>query len=160
MKTLGIDPGFGRVGVSVISGTRDTPVLEYSACIITGASLPFHKRLADVGHEIERLISLYTPDSLAIETLFFSTNKKTAMRVAEARGMIIYIAAKNNLEVFEYSPADIKIALTGYGKADKEQVTAMVKKIFSIEKKTTDDEYDAVATGLTHTVSSTKNRKS
>lgn len=157
MRVLGIDPGFERVGVALLSGSRDKPSLEYSTCLRTSASFSFPERLASIGKELEAVIKKYAPKVLAIETLFFSANKKTALRVAEARGVVLYCAAKNNLKTFEYSPADIKIALTGYGKAEKAQVTTMVQKILGVCKETTDDEYDAIAVALTHLVSKNEN---
>ena len=93
---------------------------------------------------------MHEPSVLAIEELYFSNNQKTVFQVAEARGMILYIAYAHHLRVVEYNPLSIKIALTGYGRASKEQVTKMVEKLIIVEKTPkTDDEYDAIAVGLT-----------
>lgn len=153
MRILAIDPGFERVGLAVIekkSGTREK--LLYSSCFKTSAKLAFPKRLELIGKEIEKIIKKYRPNALAIETLFFNTNQRTAMRVAEARGAIMLVSQKMGLEIFEYSPLQIKIAITGYGKATKEQVMLMVPRLIRIEgaRKKTDDEFDAIAIGLTH----------
>jgi crossover junction endodeoxyribonuclease RuvC len=151
MKILAIDPGFERVGIAVIEhvqGKKD--VLVYSACFKTKATIPFHERLSLIGEEIERLIKEYRPRALAIEKLYFTTNKKTAMGVAEARGVIVYSASHNNLDIFEYTPPQIKVAVTGYGKADKKMVTTMVPKLIEMKmEKKGDDELDAIAIGLT-----------
>jgi crossover junction endodeoxyribonuclease RuvC len=151
MKILAIDPGFERVGIAVIDhspGQKD--VLLYSTCFKTKASLPFHERLALIGAKMEEIIKIYKPKALAIEKLYFTTNQKTVMGVAEARGVIIYSASRNGLAIYEYTPPQIKVAVTGYGKADKNMVISMVPKLITMEKKSTsDDELDAIAIGLT-----------
>jgi crossover junction endodeoxyribonuclease RuvC len=104
-----------------------------------------------IGQEIEMLIKKYKPEAMAIETLFFQNNQKTAMHVSEARGVMLYVAAVAGLSVKEFSPMEIKIAVTGYGKSEKGQVTEMVKKLIIINKDIKyDDEYDAIAAGLTY----------
>ena len=151
MKILAIDPGFERIGVAVIEKLpKQKDRLVYSACFKTSAKIPFHKRLTLIGSEIERLIKEYKPMSLAIEKLFFTTNQKTVMGVSEARGVIIYSASRNGLDIFEYTPPQIKVAVTGYGKADKRMVMSMIPKLITITTKTnSDDELDAIAIGLT-----------
>ena len=95
-------------------------------------------------------MSMHTPDTVAIEELYFTNNAKTALRVAEVRGMLIYLTESSGIHLVEYNPLAIKIALTGYGRASKEQVTKMVEKLIKFpEKKMLDDEYDAIALGLT-----------
>lgn len=151
MKILAIDPGFERVGVAVIErDSKQKDILVYSDCFKTSAKIPFHKRLTGIGEEVERLIKKYKPEALAIEKLYFTNNQKTVMGVSEARGVIIYCASHNNLEIFEYTPPQIKIAVTGYGRADKKMVINMVFKLIKIEKPTSsDDELDAIAIGIT-----------
>lgn len=151
MKILAIDPGFERVGVAVIErDSKQKDILVYSDCFKTSAKILFHKRLTAIGEEMERLIKKYKPEALAIEKLYFTNNQKTVMGVSEARGVIIYSASHNNLEVFEYTPPQIKIAVTGYGRADKKMVINMVFKLIKIEKPTSsDDELDAIAIGIT-----------
>ena len=112
--------------------------------------MEFADRLFLIGEEIKKVIKKYKPEVLAIETLFLNTNHKTVMRVAEARGVVIYEAACVGLKVFEASPLQIKIATTGYGRANKEQMVKMVKILANIDKlKTSDDELDAIAIALT-----------
>jgi crossover junction endodeoxyribonuclease RuvC len=151
MRILSIDPGFERVGIAVIEHLpKVKDALVYSTCFKTSAKLPFHERLTAIGHEVELTIKKYKPEALAIEKLYFTTNQKTAMGVAEARGVIIYSASRNGLSIFEYTPPQIKVAVTGYGKADKNMVMSMVPKLISIPTAiSSDDELDAIAIGLT-----------
>lgn len=151
MIILSVDPGYERLGISVIefSKTGDEKLL-YSNCFKTKNTLPFPERLRNIGEEIEKLIKEYSPEFFASESLFFTTNQKTALYVAGARGVLLYIARKNDLSLYEYTPLQIKIAVTGYGKSDKTHVKDMVTKLIKIEKDILyDDEYDAIAVGLT-----------
>ena len=150
MKVIAIDPGYERMGVAIIEKTNGKETLVFSECFKTSAKISHEERLKLIGQEIESLIKKYKPDAMAIETLFFKNNQKTAMRVSEARGVMLYIASVSKIEVKEFSPIAIKIAVTGYGSSDKEQVTMMVKKLIKIDTKIKyDDEYDAIAVGLT-----------
>lgn len=150
-RILAIDPGLERVGIAIIDKKqREKEILIFSECFKTKASLPFPERLRLIGLHINEIILEYKPEILAIESLFFTTNQKTAMVVSQARGVIIYEGIKNNLLIHEYTPLQIKVAVTGYGKATKTQVNSMVQKLINIPKKiTSDDEMDAIAIGLT-----------
>lgn len=146
MLVLALDPGYDRLGIAVLEGNT----LLYSDCFTTPKNKAFEERLALVGNEVERVIAKYKPTALALETLFFSKNQKTAMHVAEVRGMLIYIAARAGLSVHEYAPGAVKIAVTGVGNADKKQVITMVPRLIKLEKiPKHDDEYDAIAVGIT-----------
>lgn len=151
MKILGIDPGFERVGIAVVEkelNKKDKVI--YSECFKTSAKLDFNQRLKLIGEKINSILEEYSPKVLAIETLFLNTNQKTAMHVAEARGVIVYEGIKKGLEIFEASPPQIKMAITSYGRAGKEDVIKMVKLLTSVDKnKTSDDELDAIAIALT-----------
>ena len=151
MIVLGIDPGYERVGIAVVEQDKNRKeILVYSNCFKTDPKLPFNERLFLVGKEVERIIKKYTPEILSIETLLFNTNQKTALRVSEARGVMIYEAKKHNLEVFEYTPLQIKNAVTGYGRATKNQIDVMVRQLMSVPKTVKqDDEIDAIAASLT-----------
>jgi crossover junction endodeoxyribonuclease RuvC len=151
MRIISIDPGYERLGIAVIEKTpRTKETLLYSDCFKTDPKLPHCERLNLIGTEIGRVIAEFKPGALSLEDLFFTNNAKTAITVAEARGVILYEAAKNNLKVFEYGPGQIKVAVTGYGKSDKDAVIAMVNRLIHIDKKIKhDDEYDAIAVGLT-----------
>jgi len=156
MRVLGIDPGFERIGIAVVEKDKSQKdVLVFSECFKTSARLPFGERLVLIGKEIERVIKEHKPDELAMESLLFNTNQKTAMRVAEARGVILYEACRLGLGINEYTPPEIKMAVTGYGHATKSQVSVMVQKLISINHKIThDDEMDAISVGLTHIATS------
>lgn len=150
MRVIAIDPGYERLGIAVLEKKKKETLL-FSKCFKTKASLPFVERLEMVGLEVARIINEYAPEALAIENLFIETNQKTAMRVAEVRGAILYQARLLGLEVYEYTPLQVKVAVTGYGKATKTQVMSMVKKLVSgAEAIKQDDEMDAIAIGLTH----------
>lgn len=150
---LGIDPGYGRLGIAVIEKTNKGEKLLHSECFETDSKLPHSKRLFNLGEKIEKTILKFKPNQIAVETLLWSKNKKTALQVAEARGIILFQSAKHNLILREFNPNQIKLAVTGYGKSDKKQIIFMVQKILNlkINKKLTkkDDEYDAVAVALT-----------
>lgn len=150
MRILAIDPGYERLGIAVIEksqGKKDH--LIYSDCFRTSAKDTFETRLLQLGKEVEKIIEQYSPKGLAIENLFFSNNQKTAMRVAEVRGAILYLAARNNLTISEMSPLQIKLAVTGDGKSSKAQMIKMVHLLISIDKKNMlDDEYDAISAGI------------
>lgn len=150
MRVLAIDPGFGRCGVAVLEGNASRSTLLYSSCVETNAKEGFSARLLVVAKEVLRLVHEHVPDTIALEELYFTNNAKTALRVAEVRGMLIYIAAAQEIPLVEYNPLRVKIALTGQGRASKEQVTKMVEKLVKLpSKKMLDDEYDAIALGLT-----------
>ncbi len=156
-RVIGIDPGFDRVGIAILDKSNGKEKLLFSTCLVTDNKSKREERLLSIGTAIERLIRKWEPESMAIETLFFNQNISSALGVSEARGIIIYEAMKRGLKVCEYSPQAIKIAVTGYGKATKPQVEAMVMKLVSIEQKEKarlDDEVDAVAVGITHLASS------
>ena len=147
MRVISIDPGYDKVGVAIL---EDKDTLLYSDCIKTSRDNSFEERLGFVISELSKVIEKFKPEALAIENLFFYKNQKTAMRVSEARGAIIQEATSKNLKVYEYTPLQIKIAVTGYGKSDKNQVISMVRNLVEIDKEIKeDDEYDAIACGLT-----------
>ncbi len=151
MIVLGIDPGYERVGIAVIEKEGNSKeVLLYSNCFKTKKELVFNERLFLIGNEIDKIIQQFKPNILAIESLFFNTNQKTALLVSEARGAIIYEAKRRGLEIYEYTPLQIKNATVGYGRASKSQVDTMVRQLISIPKTIKqDDEVDAIATALT-----------
>lgn len=151
MRVLAIDPGYGRCGVAVIEKNDGKEQWIYSDCIETRAVTPFDERLSTVADECARLIKKHKPDALAMERLFFTSNQKTAMHVAEVRGAILHVASSAGLPTFEYTPGQIKNATTGSGRADKKQIIAMIRLLLKIDKQITlDDEYDAIAVGITH----------
>jgi crossover junction endodeoxyribonuclease RuvC len=155
-RVLGIDPGFDRVGLAILEKDEGKEKLIYSNCIVTDRKHSHHKRLYHIGQEIRVVIKKWKPNNLAIESLFFNQNTTTAIKVAEARGVMLYEASQAGLEIYEYGPQTIKIAVTGYGKANKEQVTTMVGKLVKIPEskgRKLDDELDAIALCITHLAS-------
>lgn len=151
MKILSIDPGYERLGIAIVEKNLNSrEELLYSDCFKTSSKLSFTERLFMIGTEIERIVIDYKPNALSIENLYFYTNQKTAMNVSQVRGVILYIAQRYNLSIYEYTPLQIKAAITGYGQATKDQMMLMVPKLITIHKKIQhDDEFDAIAIGLT-----------
>ena len=151
MRIIGIDPGYERLGIAVVKtkdGSRDE--LLYSTCLITSKTLPFQERLKLLANGLEKALAEYQPDTLAIEELFFSGNQKTAMKVSEIRGMILYLGTRAGINIINLTPLQVKISITGYGRASKAQVEAMVGKLVRLPAGSRrDDEYDAIAIALT-----------
>jgi crossover junction endodeoxyribonuclease RuvC len=146
MKILGIDPGYDRLGIAII----ENGVLIHSECFSTSSKDDFHKRLKEIGQRVNLIIEKFSPNVMAIESLFITKNHKTAMKVAEARGVISYEASLKNIQIHEYSPPQIKVAITGHGASDKTQIIKMIPLLLKIKaKKALDDEYDAIAIALT-----------
>ncbi len=150
MKVLGIDPGYDRVGVALVERSNNSEEVLYSCCIETNSDDELLKRVFEVGSAVEKLLKKYSPDLVAVETLFFNKNVKTAIGVAQARGAVVFAAKQNGCEVVEFGPQEIKVAITGYGKSDKFAVIDMVKRLVkNAPKEALDDEYDAIAVGVT-----------
>ena len=150
MRVLAIDPGYDRLGVAVMEYKNGKEYLIYSACVLTDKKSELPDRLFEIGDAVAKLITTHTPDTVAIETLFFNKNIKTAIGVAQARGIIIYLAKKASCVVHEFGPQEIKVAVTGYGNSDKAAVFAMVSRLVpNVPTQALDDEYDAIAVGIT-----------
>ncbi len=149
MRILAIDPGYDRLGIAVIEGDSSRPTLLWSDCVMPKKNVRA-ERLASVSRAVTTAIKEYLPDALAIETLFFSTNKKTALGVAESRGAILAAAGIAFLPVIECSPQQVKSAVTGHGGADKKAIASMIPRLLVLpKKKRLDDEMDAIAIGIT-----------
>lgn len=147
-RVLGVDPGFDRLGLAVLEGDPSKPRLVWSACVEPERG-PMSERLAAVEHAIVKAIAEYAPDALAIETLFFGVNKTTGMGVAEARGAVLATAGGRGLRVLEFSPQQVKLAVTGYGRSDKTAVAAMIPRLLTLPaRKRRDDELDAIAVAI------------
>ena len=151
MVILGIDPGYAIVGWGVIDYTANRfQVLAYGA-VTTEAKTPFNERLETVYDGICDIINKYKPEALAIEKLFYNTNAKTVIDVAQARGVINLAAAIKNLPVYEYTPLQVKQSVVGYGKAEKKQVMDMTQRILRLaEVPKPDDTADALAIAICH----------
>lgn len=158
-RVLGLDPGYGRLGVALVAREGGREALLYSTCLTTEKESPFDTRMRELGEKIEKIIKKERPDAVALERVFLAKNKKTAMGVSEVRGMLRYIAGGHGIPLFEYGPGEVKIAITGYGASDKRAVENMVRRLISIPPgKRLDDEMDAIAIALTCLASAMKGR--
>ncbi len=151
MRILGIDPGYAIVGYGVLDfdNVRFRTV-NYGA-ITTPADMPFDRRLTEIFDDMNILLEKFSPDCMSVEKLYFNTNTTTAIDVAQARGVILLAAAKKNIPVFEYTPLQVKVAVTGYGRAEKHQMQEMTKNILHLEAvPKLDDTADALAIAICH----------
>ncbi len=154
MRVLGIDPGFDRLGLAVIEGNPSKPVLVWSECVMPARGAA-QDRLSAVTAAVAKAIKKYAPDAVGLERLFFSTNRKTAIKVGEARGAVLSAVGESGLPVFEFTPQQVKLAVTGYGASDKTAIARMVPRLIALPlKKRLDDEFDALAIAIA-TLSST-----
>lgn len=157
MIVLAIDPGYERLGIAVIEKNKNIKeVILFSECFRTSAKLDFYERLLLIGDRIYEIIKKFSPTALSIENLFINTNQKTAMRISEVRGAVLYAAKSAGLSIKEFTPLQIKLAVTGNGKSSKNEVIKMVNLLTQKarnspkNKVTLDDEYDAIAVGLAY----------
>ncbi len=146
---IGIDPGYAITGYGIISKTGNKlKCIDYGA-ITTAAKTPFPERLLTINDSMRSILSIYKPDFMAVEELFLYKNTTTAIGTAQARGVVILEAARANIPVFEYTPGEVKNAVTGYGRAQKEQVAMMVMRLLGLkEKPKPDDVTDALAIAI------------
>lgn len=150
MRVLACDPGYDRLGVAVLEKRNGAEHLLHSTCITTSKTAELPERLREMGVAFAALLTEYTPTHVALETLYFSKNVKTAIAVAEARGVLLYLARSADCSIAEYTPQQVKVATTGHGGSDKRQVAAMLPRLLSeVPEGALDDEYDAIAVGLT-----------
>lgn len=151
MIILGIDPGYAIVGYGVIEYKNNKfKVIEYGA-ITTDADMEMFSRFKYIHDELNKIIELYRPEFMAIEQLYFNSNQKTAINVAQARGVLVLSAMNYGIKIFEYTPLQVKQAVAGYGRADKNQVQQMVKLLLNLEKvPKPDDTADALAIAICH----------
>lgn len=149
---LGIDPGYAIVGWGVIDFHDNTHTPLAFGAIKTPAHTDFNQRLVRIYNDMVELLSKSKPDAMAIEKLYFNTNTTTAIHVAQARGVILLAAQQASVSVYEYTPLQVKTAVTGYGKAKKEQVMEMTRRLLRLkEVPKPDDTADALAIAITHT---------
>jgi crossover junction endodeoxyribonuclease RuvC len=152
MKILGIDPGTGRLGWALVDYSKGINTLISCGCFETTPKSDLAERLEKIYDFLRELIFENKPEEMAVESLFFSTNAKTAFDVGAARGVILLCGKQSSLPISQYTPLQVKSSLTGYGKAEKAQVEYMVGKILHLKEKIKpDDAADAVAIALTHT---------
>ncbi|HEY1974309.1 MAG TPA: crossover junction endodeoxyribonuclease RuvC [Pseudonocardia sp.] len=152
MRVLGIDPGLTRCGIGVVdsSGGRQVRCVDYGV-VRTPADMPVERRLLAVAEEVERMIALHRPGVVAIERVFSQTNVRTVMGTAQASGVVALVAARAGLPVRFHTPSEVKAAVTGQGRAGKEQVAAMVTRVLGlVEKPRPADAADALALAICH----------
>ena len=151
MRILGIDPGFATIGFGLITADRGQVHMVTYGAITTPAGLPLSKRLYQISTDMEDLIGQLKPDTISIEELFFNTNITTGIAVAHGRGVILYAAEKCGIPLYEYTPSQVKLAVTGYGKEEKHQVMDMTKRLLKLKSvPRPDDAADALALALCH----------
>ena len=151
MIILGIDPGTATTGFSIIKDEKGKQELLDFGVVSTGKRHRSEVRLKNLFDDLTKIIKKWKPEEMAVELLFFNSNAKTVLAVGEAKGVVKLAGAKSKLPVFEYTPLQVKMALTGYGRAEKSQVARMVQKLFKLKSlPKPDDAADAVAIGLCH----------
>mgnify|MGYP000815347658 FL=1 len=156
MRILGIDPGVATIGFGLVEADRAQVHMVTYGAITTPAGLPLSRRLYQIDRDMEELIGKLKPDVMAVEELFFNTNLTTGIAVAHGRGVILCAAEKCGVPLYEYTPGQVKLAVTGYGKAEKRQVMDMTKRLLKLAKTPRpDDAADALALALCHARSST-----
>lgn len=149
MKILGIDPGTATTGYGVIENNRGKLKLVEYGCILTAKTKPLDERLAEIYTDLNKIIKKHKPQIIAVESIFFFKNLKTAISVSHARGVVLLCARRNKLRLVEFTPLQVKSSLTGYGKADKKQVQYMVKTLLGLKNiPKPDDAADAVAVAI------------
>lgn len=150
MIAIGFDPGTARLGYGVISSEPDPRAIDFGV-IVTEAHVPMAQRLLQIHEAVSELIDRYRPDAVAVELLFFARNVTTAMTVGQARGVVLLAAAARQIPVAEYSPSEVKQAVVGYGKADKQQVQEMMRIMLGLATPPRpDDAADALAIAICH----------
>lgn len=151
MRILGIDPGFAITGYSIIDYQGNKFKLIDSGAVATKAGESFPLRLTKIYDDLSMIIDEYKPDAISVEELFFNNNVKTAINVAQARGVVLVVGCQKQIPTYEYTPLQIKQAVAGYGRADKIQVQKMVKAILNVEKlPKLDDTTDSMAAAICH----------
>lgn len=151
MRILGIDPGIGILGFGIIDVAGSKSTLVDAGVIRTPVKQADSDRLVTIYNELHQVINEFKPRVMAVEKLFFAQNVTTAMSVAQARGVVLLCGKQHHLELYEYTPLQIKQALTGYGRADKKQIQEMVRVILGLTATPKpDDAADALATAICH----------
>lgn len=151
LRIMGIDPGIAIVGVGVVDKAGNAYKDVFHGAITTPAHTPVERRLMDIYVQLNQLLDKYKPDAISIEELFFNNNAKTVIAVGQARGVILLAASLAGVPIFEYTPLQVKQALTGYGRAEKKQIQQMMKAMLGLEAvPKPDDVADALAIAVCH----------
>lgn len=148
---MGIDPGTAITGWGVVTDSKGEQTYVDAGVVATASDFEMEKRLVSIHEDITMLLKQFKPDVVVFEKLFFNTNTKTALMVGQARGVVLLTVAKSKIPIFEYTPLQVKMAIVGYGRADKNQIQQMVKKLLNLRQiPKPDDAADALAIALTH----------
>lgn len=151
MKILGIDPGYAIIGWGVLQYERGRFAPVDFGAVTTAAGTPFVERLQQIYTDLSLILAKHRPDAMAIEKLYFQNNQKTAIEVAEARGVILLAAQNAGVPIYEYTPLQVKSAVTGYGQAQKPQVMEMTRRLLRLQQvPRPDDTADALAIAICH----------
>ena len=151
MRILGIDPGVATIGFGLVEADRAQVHMVTYGAVTTPAGLPLSRRLYQIDRDMEELIGKLRPDVMAVEELFFNTNLTTGIAVAHGRGVILCAAERCGVPLYEYTPGQVKLAVTGYGKAEKRQVMDMTRRLLHLKAvPRPDDAADALALALCH----------
>lgn len=161
MIILGIDPGIARLGYGIIKKEKGKISLLTYGCLETLKDLKEETRLTSLFERLAKIISKYKPEAISLEKIFFSQNAKTALVVGQARGIILLAGGQSKIEVFSYTPLEVKLAICGYGRAEKKQIQKMVQSALRMkELPRPDDAADGLALAITHCYSKNYDRKS
>lgn len=151
MVIFGIDPGYAIVGCGIVRYERNNFSLMGYGAVTTDKDMPFNKRLKKIYDDLTELLEKFKPDAVSIEKLYFNTNQKTAIDVAQARGVIVLAVERSGIPIFEYTPLQVKQSIVGYGRAEKQQVQEMTKMFLHLDKiPKPDDAADALALAICH----------
>lgn len=151
MRILGIDPGYAIVGYGVLDYDKVSFTTVNYGAITTDSETPFDRRLKEIYDDMCSILDMFNPDCMSIEKLYFNTNTTTGIDVAQARGVIMLAAAQRNIPIYEYTPLQVKVAVTGYGRAEKHQMQEMTKNILHLKAvPKPDDTADALAIAICH----------
>lgn len=151
MRLIGIDPGYAIVGFGIVDYEKNKFIPVEFGAITTQAETPFNTRLKIIYDDLCYVLDKYKPEQMSIEKLFFNTNQKTGIDVAQARGVTLLAAVQRNIEVFEYTPLQVKQAVVGYGRAEKKQVQELTRQILNLKQvPKPDDTADALALAICH----------
>ena len=147
---ISIDPGYDRFGLAFVEKENGNYKLIHSECITTSKTQEYSERISHIGTQLSHAIKKFKPDILAIESVFFSNNQKTVLKISEVRGMVLYIATVFGLPVIDLTPLEVKMSITGYGRATKDQILYMLPHLITLDsaQKYLDDELDAIAIGI------------
>ena len=156
MRIIGIDPGYAIVGYGVLDLVKSQfSVVNYGA-VTTAAGTSFDRRLMEIYNDMCTVLDMFKPDCMSIEKLYFTNNKTTGIDVAQARGVILLAAVQRDIEIFEYTPMQVKQAVVGYGKAEKRQVMLMTQRLLGMKEiPRPDDAADALALAICHSRAAT-----